>query len=128
MAGVVAGAGAGFHRMGLKTLLGNSGKPVTLETLSLTKFSKHVFQELGIRESRKPGTCEVSNSRMCGVRESRFGEEVESRTCGSPESQLLMVRISENCRFGNLMKTLFGTQARGHARTSWEARVTSGIC
>jgi hypothetical protein len=28
-------------------LLGNSGKPVTLETLSLTKFSKHVFQEQG---------------------------------------------------------------------------------
>jgi hypothetical protein len=26
-------------------VLGNSGKPVTLETLSLTKFSKHVFQE-----------------------------------------------------------------------------------
>jgi hypothetical protein len=26
-------------------MLGNSGKPVTLETLSLTKFSKHVFQE-----------------------------------------------------------------------------------
>jgi hypothetical protein len=25
--------------------VGNSGKPVTLETLSLTKFSKHVFQE-----------------------------------------------------------------------------------
>jgi hypothetical protein len=24
-------------------VLGNSGKPVTLETLSLTKFSKHVF-------------------------------------------------------------------------------------
>jgi hypothetical protein len=37
-------------------LLGNSGKPVTLETLSLTKFSKHVFQEQGICDSRKPGT------------------------------------------------------------------------
>jgi hypothetical protein len=46
-------------------LLGNSGKPVTLETLSLIKFSKYVFQEQGIRDSRKPGTCEVSNSRMC---------------------------------------------------------------
>jgi hypothetical protein len=50
-------------------LLGNSGKPITLETLSLTKFSKYVFQEQGIRDSRKPGTCEVSNSRMCRVRE-----------------------------------------------------------
>jgi hypothetical protein len=51
-------------------MLGNSGKPVTLETLSLTKFSKHVFQEQGIHDSREPGTCEASNSRMCKVRES----------------------------------------------------------
>jgi hypothetical protein len=51
-------------------MLGNSGKPVTLETLSLTKFSKHVFQEQEIRDSRKSGTCGVSNSRMCRVRES----------------------------------------------------------
>jgi hypothetical protein len=109
-------------------MLGNSGKPVTLETSSLTKFSKHVFQEQGIRDSQKPGTCEVTNSQMCRIRESRFGEEAESRTCGGPESQLLMVRTSENCRFGNLTKTLFGTQARGRARTFWEARATSGIC
>jgi hypothetical protein len=34
-------------------LLGNLGKPVTLETLRLTKFSKHVFQGQGIHE---PGT------------------------------------------------------------------------
>jgi hypothetical protein len=66
-------------------LLGNSGKPVTLETLSLTKFSKHVFQEQGIHDFRKPGTREASNSRMCKVRESWFGGEMESRTCGSPE-------------------------------------------
>jgi hypothetical protein len=50
-------------------VLGNSGKPVTLETSSLTELSKYVFQEQGIRESRKSGTCEVSNSRMCRVRE-----------------------------------------------------------
>jgi hypothetical protein len=109
-------------------MLGNSGKPVTLETLGLTKFSRHVFQEQGIRDSQKSGTCEVSNSQVCRVRESWFGEEVESRTCGSPESQLSMARTSENGRFGNLLKTLFGSQARGRARTSWEARVNSGIC
>jgi hypothetical protein len=51
-------------------LLGNSGKPVTLETLGLTKFSKHVFQEQGIHDFRKLGTCEASDSRMCKVRES----------------------------------------------------------
>jgi hypothetical protein len=108
-------------------LLGNSGKPVTLETLTLTKFSKHVFQEQGIRDSRKPGTCEVSNSRMCRVRESWFGEEVESRTCGSSESQLSMARTLESDQFGNLLKTLIGSQALGHAWTSWEARANSGI-
>jgi hypothetical protein len=47
---------------GWEQCVGNSGKPVTLETLSLTKFSKHVFQEQEIRDSRKPGTCEASNS------------------------------------------------------------------
>jgi hypothetical protein len=36
---------------------------------------------------RKPGTCEASNLRMCEVRESGFGEEMGSRTCGSPESR-----------------------------------------
>jgi hypothetical protein len=51
-------------------VLGNSGKPVTLETLSLTKFSKHVFQGQGVHDFRKPGTCEASNLRMCEVRES----------------------------------------------------------
>jgi hypothetical protein len=68
-----------------RTLLGNSGKPVTLETLSLTKFSRHVFQGQGIHDLRKSGTCEASNSRMCEVWESGFGEEMGSRTCGSPE-------------------------------------------
>jgi hypothetical protein len=64
-------------------VLGNSGKPVTLETSSLTEFSKYVFQEQGTRDSRKSGTCEVPNSRMCGIRESdedsvRFDEKAES--------------------------------------------------
>jgi hypothetical protein len=95
---------------------------------SLTVFSKYVFQEQEIREFRKSGTCEVSNSWVCRVRELWFGEEAESWTRGSPESQLLMVRISEIFRFGNLMKALFGTQALRHTRTCWEAKATSGIC
>jgi hypothetical protein len=53
-----------------RRLLGNSGKPVTLETLSLTKFLRHVFQGQEIHDFRKPGTCEASNSRICEVRES----------------------------------------------------------
>jgi hypothetical protein len=68
-------------------LLGNSGKPVILETLSLTNFLRHVFQGQGTHDFRKPGTCEASNSRMCEVRESWFGEVMGSRTCGSPESR-----------------------------------------
>jgi hypothetical protein len=62
--------GGSSNSLVARFVLGNLGKPVTVETLSLTKFSKHVFQEQGIRDSRKPGTCEASNSRMCRVRES----------------------------------------------------------
>jgi hypothetical protein len=40
-------------------VLGNSGKPVTLETLSLTKFLRYVFQDQGTHNFRKPGTCEA---------------------------------------------------------------------
>jgi hypothetical protein len=130
------------------SLLGNSGKPVTLETLSLTKFSKHVFQEQGIRDSWKPGTCEASNSRMCRVWESWFGEEVESRTCGSPESQTVdgpnfgerpiresvedpvresgawtcANQLRSDGQFGKLLKTLFGSFMRRHSRTRREAK------
>jgi hypothetical protein len=49
-------------------LLGNSGKPVTLATLSLTKFLRHVFQEQGTHDFRRPGICEASDSRICEVR------------------------------------------------------------
>jgi hypothetical protein len=68
-------------------VLGNSGKPVTLETSNLTKFLKHVFQEQGIHDFRKPGACEASNSQMCEVRGSRFGEDTGSRTCKSSVSR-----------------------------------------
>jgi hypothetical protein len=44
---------------------------------SLTAFPKYVFQAQEIREYRKSGTCEVSSSRMCRVRETWFGEETE---------------------------------------------------
>jgi hypothetical protein len=65
-------------------VLGNSGKPVTLETLSLKKFSRHVFQGQETHDFRKRGTCEASDSRMRKIRGSWFGGEVESGTCGSP--------------------------------------------
>jgi hypothetical protein len=76
-------------------VLGNSGKPVTLETLSLTKFLRHVFQGHETHDFRKPGTCEASNSRMRKIRGSWSSEEVESQTCGSPES-----RVGDGAYFG----------------------------
>jgi hypothetical protein len=69
------------------SLLGNSGKPVTLVALSLTKFLRHVFQGQETHDFRKPGTCEAPNSWMYEVRESWFGEVIGSRTCGGPEPQ-----------------------------------------
>jgi hypothetical protein len=76
-------------------VLRNSGKPITLKTLSLTKFLRHVFQGQGTHDFRKPGTCEASDSRMRKIRASWFGEEVESRTCGSPEP-----RAGDGANFG----------------------------
>jgi hypothetical protein len=68
-------------------VLGNSGKHVTLETLSLTKFLRHIFQGQETHDFRKPGTCEAPNSRMYEVRESWFGGVMESRTCEGPGPQ-----------------------------------------
>jgi hypothetical protein len=94
---------------------------------SLMAFLKCVFQEQGIRESGKSETHGVSNSQVCRVRESWFGEKADSRTRRSPEPKLLMVWTSGIYWFGNLMKTLCGTQAQEHARTRGKARAVSGI-
>jgi hypothetical protein len=56
-----------FMLKNASAMLGNSGKSVTLETLSLTKFLRYVFQEQGTHDFRKPGTCEASDSRICEV-------------------------------------------------------------
>jgi hypothetical protein len=129
-------------------MLGNSGKPVTLETSSLTKSLRHVFQEQETHDFRKPGTCESSNSRMCEVRESWFGEEIGSRTCESPEPQAgnganfggrpiresvedqvrgsraktRTNRWRSEGRFGNLSKTKFRSHVWRHSRTGEEAK------
>jgi hypothetical protein len=42
--------------------------------------------------------------------------------------ELSMARTSKNGRFGNLLRAEFGSQARGHPRTSGEAKANSGIC
>jgi hypothetical protein len=55
-----------------KILLGNSGKPVTLETLSLTKFLRHVFQkrELTIFGGLEPAKPQIREYVKFGDRDS----------------------------------------------------------
>jgi hypothetical protein len=50
-------------------------------------------------------------------------EHAEAR---NPE--LSTARTSEDGRFGNLSRAGFGSQARGQARTSGEAKANSGNC
>jgi hypothetical protein len=45
-------------------MLENSGKLVTHETLSLTKFLRHVFQEQETHDFREPGTCDYVKPRI----------------------------------------------------------------
>jgi hypothetical protein len=62
------------------------------------KFDKVLetcFSGTGNSRFRKPGTCEASDSRMREIRGSWFGEEVESRTCGSPKP-----RAGDGVNFG----------------------------
>jgi hypothetical protein len=116
--------------------------------VGFNKVLETCFQVQGIRDFRKPGTYEASNSRICEVRGSWFGEEMESRTCGSPESwavegpnfggrpiwesvkgwvRELRARTCANQRrsesqFGNLLKTQFRSFTRRHSRTGREAK------
>jgi hypothetical protein len=109
-------------------LLGNSGKPVTLETLSLTKFSKHVFQ--GGREFTIFGSLEPVEPR---IREcAKFGDLDSMKKWGLQRAEarsleLSMARTSEDGRFGNVSRAKFGSCARGHARTGREVKANSGI-
>jgi hypothetical protein len=103
-------------------MLGNSGKPVTLETLSLTKFLRHVFQEQETHDFRKPGTCETSDSRSVkfGNRDSvkKWGREhAEARNL-----ELAIERTLEDGRFGNLSRAWFGSHRWRHSRTDGEAK------
>jgi hypothetical protein len=107
-------------------VLGNSGKPVTLETLSLTKFSRHVFQG---REFTIFGSLEPVKPR---IREcAKFGNLDSVKKWGHAKArslELSMARTSEDGRFGNLSRAKFGSHARGHAQTSGEAKTNSGNC
>jgi hypothetical protein len=47
---------------------------------------------------------------------------------GARDLEVSMARTSENSLFENLSRAEFGSQARGHARTSGEAKANSGNC
>jgi hypothetical protein len=83
-------------------------------------------RELTIFESLEPAKPRIRECAKFGNLDSvkKWGHEhAEARNLG-----LSMARTSEDGRFGNLSRTKFGSHARGHARTSEEARANSGNC
>jgi hypothetical protein len=108
-------------------VLGNLGKLVTLETLSLTKFSKHVFKS---REFTIFGSLEPVKPR---IREcAKFGDLDSVKKWGHEHAEargleLSVARTSEDGQFGNLSRAEFGSCTRVHARTSGEMKASSGI-
>jgi hypothetical protein len=115
-------------------MLGNSGKPATLETSSLTKFLRYVFQGQGKCNFQESWTYEASESRTCNFRESWAYEASESRTCDSRESWTcetsgswtcgsLESRTGEVTNFGGRKiresaRSLFQKSRTGNSRTS----------
>jgi hypothetical protein len=93
----------------LSSLLGNSGKLVTLKTSSLMKFVKWVFQEQSIRDDLESWTCEASESRTrddleswtCEGSESRTRDDLESWTCEASESRTYDDLESQTCGVTN---------------------------
>jgi hypothetical protein len=61
--------------------------------------------------------CDIDSVKKWGY------EHAEARSL-----ELSMARTSEDGRFGDLSRAKFGSHARGHARTSGEAKANSGIC
>jgi hypothetical protein len=113
---------------GPRVLLGNSGKPVIIETLSLTKFSKHDFQGreftiFGSLEPVKPRIRECAKFWNLDLVKKWGHKHAEARSL-----ELSMARTSEDGRFRNLSGAKFGSHAQEHARTGREAKANSGIC
>jgi hypothetical protein len=106
--------------------VGNSVKPVTLGTLSLTKFLRHVFQGQETHDFRKPGTCEASDSRMRKIRNHGSMKRWSHEHAEARNLELVMARTSEDGRFGSLSGTQFESHARGHARIFEEAKAEVG--
>jgi hypothetical protein len=82
------------------------------------KVLETCFSGQGTHDFRRSGTCEASDSRICEVRGSWFGEDVESRTCRSPEP-----RVGGGANFGGrLIRESVGDpvrESRVKALTNW---------
>jgi hypothetical protein len=76
-------------------------------------FRSKEFAILGSLEPVRPRIRECAEFGNLDLVEKWSHEHAEARNL-----QLSVARTSENGRFGSLSKTLFGSQARGHARTS----------
>jgi hypothetical protein len=100
-------------------VLGTSGKSVTLETLSLTKFSKHVFQEQGIRDSRNLGISTVDSANF-GELPIRESDEDPVRDTGA---QTCTNQLGSEGQLRNLLKTWFGSFLRRYSRTGGRSKV-----
>jgi hypothetical protein len=112
----------------LTRIVGEFRKTRHPQNVKSDKVLETCFQGQGIHDFRKPGTCEASDSQMCEVRESWFGEEMGSRTCGSPEP-----RAVDGTNFGGrpIREFVEDPDRESRAKTCtnrWRAKADSGIC
>jgi hypothetical protein len=86
-------------------------------------FRSREFAIVGILEPVEPRIRECAKfGNLVSVKKWSH-EHAEARNL-----ELSMARTSENGRFENLSRAEFGGQARGHARTSREAKTNPGNC
>jgi hypothetical protein len=86
-------------------------------------FRSREFAIVGILEPVKPRIRECAKFGDLDSVKKWSHEHAEARNL-----ELSMAQTSENGRFENLSRAEFGSQARGHARTSEEAKANSGNC
>jgi hypothetical protein len=86
-------------------LLGNSGKPVTLETSRLMKFVMQVFRSKELAKISKSRTRGGLESRTLEASESRMRDGLKSWTCEASKSRICKDLKPWTCgatNFGNL--------------------------
>jgi hypothetical protein len=115
-------------------VLGNSGKPATLETSSLTKFLRYVFRGKAFAifrnlEPVKPWSRGHAIFRNLGPVKPRgrehaiFGNLESAKPWSREHAKVWNLepaksRTSGDGKFGNLSEVWFGSRERGNSRTS----------